>query len=104
MKFASNNVDSSSDVSVVVRASSGGKVWKMPDTALNLLKMDKSFKKLASLDAFTDMYGSYLIIGFEYGGEVLFQSTKTARTLEDKMSIEAGLKCVDCVFCGMNHT
>merc|ERR1719295_2349080 len=43
------------------------------------------------LDEFTEMYGSYLVVGFEYGGEIMYTSTHSVRSQEDKLKVAGGL-------------
>jgi len=57
---------------------------------LNLLEL-KDTISASSLDEFKSLYGDYLIIGYEYGGEILFESTYSAESNEDKMDIEGEL-------------
>jgi len=90
LSFASENVQSASDVSVVIKAAAAGKKQQMSLAETNVLDLKET--SVDSLDEFLALYGSYLIVGFEYGGEILFQSTHSARSEDDKMAIEGGLE------------
>lgn len=90
MSFASENVQRSSDTSVIIKASAAGKKRQMSLADTNLLELKDS--SIDHLEEFESLYGSYLIVGFEYGGEILFQSTHAAASSEDKMAISGGLE------------
>ena len=90
MKFAKENIQCEMDVSVLIKAYASGKKQQMSSSDLDLLVLQDT--QVADLVEFEKMYGTYLIVGFEYGGEILFQSTHSAETYEDKMAIEAGLR------------
>ena len=92
MSFAKNNVDSELDVSVIVRANSYGKKGQMSMTETNKLELRDTTAN--DLEQFKDSYGEYLIVGFEYGGEIMYQSTHSARNKEDKLKVAGGLSYV----------
>ena len=39
-------------------------------------------------------HGSYLVVGLDYGGEIMFTSTSTVRNKEDKKAVTGGLSYV----------
>merc|ERR1719433_2608518 len=65
MSFAKSNIDCSSDVSVIVKASATGSKFQMGIEDMNILELDDS--KALDMGEFTKLYGEYVIIGFEYG-------------------------------------
>jgi len=89
MSFAKDNIQSALDVSVIVKASADGRKQQMSLADTNGLALKGT--SAATIEEFEQMYGSYLIVGFEYGGDILFKSTHSAKSAEDKMSISAGL-------------
>jgi len=90
LKFTKENIQSSSDVSVIIKASAAGRKQQMSLAETNMLEL-KDTIAVNDIEDFTSIYGAYLIVGFEYGGEILFQSTHSAKSSEDKMAIEGGL-------------
>lgn len=90
MSFASENVQSSSDTSVIITAEAAGKKRQMSIADTNLLELKDT--SIDNLEEFEALYGSYLIVGFEYGGEILFQATHSAASDEDKLAISGGLE------------
>ena len=91
MDFARKSVSSDSDVSFIMRASSTGRRKQLAMSEYNKLELRDSAKTEVLLDSFLRTYGDYVIVGFIYGGEILFEATNTARSLEDKMDVEAGM-------------
>ena len=96
MEFAKNNVDSSLDVSMIVKANSYGRKGQMKMSDTNKLRL----KDTTAMDreAFVKEYGQYLIVGFEYGGEIMYTSTHSVRDSEDKLKVAGGLGYDNCVF------
>ena len=96
MEFAKNNVDSALDVSMMVKAVAIGRKGQLKMSDTNKLRL----KDTTAMDreAFMKEYGQYLIVGFEYGGEILFQSTHSVRDSEDKLKVAGGLGYDNCVF------
>ena len=92
MNFLSENVQSDTDVSVLVRASSAGKKKQMTLADTNLLKLKET--TLTTVEEFEEMYGMYVVVGYLYAGEILFESTYSASNSEDKTAIEGGLSYV----------
>ena len=92
MQFAKNNVDSALDVSIIVKASSYGRKVQMGKSEMNKLKLKET--TTVDLEAFKAKYGEYLIVGFEYGGEIMFSSTHSVRSKEDKLKVAGGLSYV----------
>ena len=92
MSFAKNNVDSELDVSLIVRANSYGRKGQMKMSDTNKLRLKETTAD--DVDEFQELYGSYLIVGFEYGGEIMFESTHSVRTKEDKLKVAGGLSYV----------
>merc|ERR1740139_252574 len=89
MNFAKDNIQSALDVSVIVKASAAGRKQQMSLADTNGLALKGT--TAANIEEFLQLYGSYLIVGFEYGGDILFKSTHSAKSAEDKMSISGGL-------------
>ena len=96
MNFAKDNIDSALDVSLIVKANSYGRKGQMTMTETNKLRLKKTTAE--DLDEFTEMYGSYLVVGFEYGGEIMYSSTHSVRSQEDKLKVAGGLSYDNCVF------
>ena len=92
MEFAKNNVDSALDVSLIVKANSYGRKGQMGMSETNKLKLKET--TAADLEEFQEQYGEYLIVGFEYGGEIMFSSTHSVRDSEDKLKVAGGLSYV----------
>ena len=90
LNFAKENVVCEMDVAVIMRALAEGKKKQMDVSGINLLEMDTT--EAANLDDYLKRYGVYVIVGFEYGGEILFQSTHTSSSKEDTLAVEAGLE------------
>ena len=90
MKFASENIAASSEVSVIVKATSSGRNLQMTIADRNELVLEETSDM--NIEEFTKKYGYYMIIGFEYGGEILFQSTTTTSSSETKEEVQAELK------------
>ena len=89
MKYMRKNVMTENEVSVMVKASSGGRKYQMSLSETNLLELkDISVK---DMDQFNRIYGDYLIVGFIYGGEILFEYKYEAKSKEDKKKIETGM-------------
>ena len=103
MSFAKNNVDSALDVSLIVKANSYGRKGQMSMQETNNLVLKET--TASDADEFRNLYGSYLIVGFEYGGEIMFQSTHSVRTKEDKLKVAGGLSyvIVDCMMYIVNQ-
>jgi len=89
MTYAKETVMSSSDVSVIIKAQSAGRKQQMSIAETNMLELDVS--GTGGLDEFKSLYGTYMIVGFEYGGEIIFTSTHSAKNSEDQQAIEGGL-------------
>eukprot|EP01084_Bolivina_argentea_P245496 411025_1 len=97
VQFAMDNIQGSLDLTMVVRANQAGRrikneipqieSLKLRDSVLNAIKNDDKF----TFEEFQKRYGSYLIIGHEYGGKILFESTYKTKSSEDKMSVAGGL-------------
>ena len=92
MSFLSNNVQSDTDVSVMVKASSAGKKKQMTLADTNILELKDS--EINTLEEFEEMHGAYLVVGYLYAGEILFESRYSAANSEDKTAIEGGLAYV----------
>ena len=92
MEFAKNNIDSALDVSLIVKANSYGRKGQMDMSETGKLQLKET--TAADLEEFEELYGSYLIVGFEYGGEIMFQSTHSVRSKEDKLKVAGGLSYV----------
>ena len=77
------------EVSVMVKASSGGKKYQMSLSETNLLEL----KDIAvnTMEQFNRKYGEYLIVGFIYGGEILFEYKYEAKSKKDRKKIETGM-------------
>jgi len=91
LSFAKDNIQCESDVSVIISASAAGRKKQLGLSDTNVLELEEDQMALLDLESFLKMYGSYVIVGFEYGGEILFKSTHSAKSSEDKMAIEGGL-------------
>merc|ERR1712130_28363 len=91
MSYAKNNIDSALDISVIVKANSYGRKGQMKMSDTNKLRLKDTTANLMDLDEFTELYGEYMIVGFEYGGEIMFSATHTVRSHEDKLKVAAGL-------------
>ena len=90
MDFARKTVNSDSDVSFVMRASSTRGRKQLSSSEYNKLQLRDSVKDLL-IEDFLREYGEYVIVGFIYGREILFEYTNTAKGLTDKMEIEAAM-------------
>lgn len=99
MKFARKTINSDSDVSFVMKATSAGRRKQLSLLEYNQLELRESAKTELVRDNFLRTYGEYIIVGFIYGGEILFETTNTARSLEDKLDIEAGMGYVGNAHC-----
>merc|ERR1719333_70879 len=91
MKFAKETEFSSNDVSVMVKATKSGKKKSLSLSDTNLLELREKARDYGDLDAFEEEYGGYLIIGFMYGGEILFESVLSARSEREKKEVKTGL-------------
>ena len=80
---------------MIVKANSHGRKGQMKMSDTNKLRLKDT--TATDLDEFTELYGEYMIVGFEYGGEIMYSSTHTVRSHEDKMKVAAGLSYDDCV-------
>lgn len=89
MSFLNENVQSETDVSVMVKASSTGKKKQMDLSQTNILELKDS--TIDELEEFEKMYGAYLIVGYIYGGEIIFESIYSANNQKDKTKVEGGL-------------
>jgi len=92
LSFAKESIQSASDVSVIIKASAVGRKKQLDLSDWNNLLELKDTLNFAGIEEFEALYGTYLIVGFEYGGEIVFQSTHSAQSNEDKVAIEGGLK------------
>ena len=90
MDFARKTVNSDSDISFVLRASSAGKRKQLTLSEYNKLQLRDSVKDML-IEDFLREYGEYVIVGLIYGREILFEYTNTAKGLTDKMDIEAAM-------------
>ena len=50
------------------------------------------------LESFQKEFGEYVIVGWSYGGEILFESVYSSRTDNDKTSVSAALWYVDVLY------
>ena len=94
LSFAKDNIQCESDVSVIISASAAGRKKQLGLSDTNVLELEEDQMASLDLESFLKMYGSYVIVGFEYGGEILFKSTHSAKSSEDKVAIEGGLAYV----------
>ena len=103
MEFAKNNIDSALDVSLIVKANSYGRKGQMGMSETNNLELKGTTAE--NLKEFQEQYGEYLIVGFEYGGEIMLQSTHSVRSKEDKLKVAGGLSyvIVDCMMYIVNQ-
>ena len=93
MSYTNEHVEGETDVSVMVRAISDGTKYQLGIEATNLLKLKDNLP--ATLIQFNEMYGDYLIVGWNYGGEIVHESSFSSKSTEDKESLAAGLWYVD---------
>ena len=93
MKFARKTINSESDISFVMRASSAGRRKQLTLSEYNKLQLRDTVKDLL-IEDFLREYGDYVIVGFIYGGEILFETTNTAKGHNDKQDVEAGMAYV----------
>ena len=91
MRFMQQNIMSETDISAIVRASSAGRKWQMTSVDIDLLELDTVSDDIVTLADFTDKYGDYLIVGWIYGGEIVYESTYSAKSEESKQEIQAEL-------------
>ena len=96
MSYLDENVVSDLDVSVMVRAFSEGKKKQLTVSELNVLQLKDT--SIETLEEFEKVYGEYLITGFMYGGEVVFEQILSATNSTDKMDIAGGLGFVTICF------
>jgi len=89
ISFAKENVDSALDVSLIVKAHAYGQKGQMSISDTNKLELKDNVPE--TLDEFKDHYGSYMIVGFEYGGEIMYTSTHTVRREDDKLAVAGAL-------------
>ena len=92
MSFAKDHIDSEFEVSLIVKANAWGQKAQLKMADTNNLELHDTTN--LEWDKFREMYGEYLVIGFDYGGEIMFQSTHTVRSSEDKLAVAAGIKYV----------
>ena len=92
MSFAKDHIDSEFDVSLIVKAVAEGQKAQLKMADIEHLQLIDT--TITEWDEFREMYGEYLIIGFDYGAEIMFQSTHTVRITEDKFAVAAGIKYV----------
>ena len=90
MDLARKEINSDFDVSFVMRASSTGGRKQLSSSEYNKLQLVDSVKDLL-IEDFLRKYGDYVIVGFIYGGEILFETTYTGKGEKDKMDIEAAM-------------
>ena len=90
MDFARKTVNSDSDISFVLRASSAGKRKQLTLSEYNKLQLRDSVKDML-IEDFLREYGDYVIVGFIYGGQILFDTTNTAKGEKDKMDMGAAM-------------
>eukprot|EP01083_Nonionella_stella_P082416 227465_1 len=95
--FAMDNIQGKLDLTMILRATQEGRVLKN-NKELTKLELRKTVtdwitnaEKPLTLEQFKQKYGEYIIIGKEYGGEVLFQQTFLSSSSEDKKKIAGGL-------------
>jgi len=61
---------------------------------LNALELGEIDQSINTSSDFTKRYGTYMIIGFEYGGEIVYKSSLETRTTEDHAAVSGALKGV----------
>eukprot|EP01084_Bolivina_argentea_P301788 520742_1 len=113
VEFAKTNTSSSLDVSFVVSAKQSGRIRKNGIPELNQLVLDPDIlnkinsdikdnnddddddetdsKKEYTINDFRQEFGEYVIVGFEYGGEIRFQSTYSTNSKNDSTKVEGSL-------------
>eukprot|EP01084_Bolivina_argentea_P180522 311888_1 len=97
VKFAKKNARSSLDVTFLITATQKGRTITNSTDDINKLELAKSIKDQIKINEkytiqdFKKEYGEYYIIGFEYGGEIIFQSTYSTESTEDKLAVEGAL-------------
>eukprot|EP01084_Bolivina_argentea_P029266 54307_1 len=96
VNFAMNNVQGSLQLTMVVRAHQEGRVLQNDLSDILPLKLRDSVKgkikdNKYTFERFKKDYGSYFIVGFDYGGQILFQSTYSTKSSQDKLSVGGGL-------------
>merc|ERR1719361_2481758 len=89
LSFVKENTQSSFDVSVIIKANSYGRKKQLELSDTNNLALKDTL--IESFEKFESDYGQYLIVGFEYGGEILFESRHTVATENDKIAVAGGL-------------
>eukprot|EP01084_Bolivina_argentea_P026094 48481_1 len=99
VKFAMNNTNGTFGLSVMYSASHEGQKRLYDMKALNALKLNdhvsdaiKGTKGIPlTFDEFTQKYGRYVVIGYEYGGSILFDMQYSTKSSQDKKSVIGGL-------------
>eukprot|EP01084_Bolivina_argentea_P120572 213745_1 len=101
LKFAMDNSNGSFDSSLIVRGIHKGRTikneiqehskLKLKNNILERIKPNDSGKITYTFDDFKNEYGAYLIVGYEYGGEIVWTTTYKTSSLHDKLSFEGNL-------------
>jgi len=89
LSFAKQNIQSALDVSVIIKASTMSHKKQLDLSDCDLLELRDITSE--DIEEFESLYGAYLLVGYEYGGEIVFQSTHSAQSNEDKLAIAEGL-------------
>ena len=93
MSYTNEHVEGETDVSVMLRAISGGRKYELGIEDTNVLKLKDNCPE--TLSEFNEIFGDYLIVGWLYGGEIVYESSFSSKSTEDQESLEAGLWYVD---------
>eukprot|EP00483_Globobulimina_turgida_P013669 UN13695 len=101
LAFAKENANGTFDSSLIVKAIHKGRVIKTELQERNKLQLRANILKQIqpnnsgqisyTFDDFTNDYGSYLIIGYEYGGKIIHNTTFKTRSMKDKISFNGKL-------------
>ena len=91
MSFMQQNIMSETDITAIVRASSAGRKWQISSADIDRLELIDISDDIVTLADFTDVYGDYMIVGWIYGGEIVYESTYSAKSEESKREIQAEL-------------
>ena len=91
MSYMKENIMSETDITAIVRASSAGRKWQISSADIDRLELIDISDDIVTLADFTDVYGDYMIVGWIYGGEIVYESTYSAKNEESKQEIKAEL-------------
>eukprot|EP01084_Bolivina_argentea_P029267 54308_1 len=96
VNFAMNNSQNSLQLTFIVNARQSGRLLENDlGDRIPLKLKDSVLKKIEdpnyTFDKFKKEYGSYFIVGFDYGGEILFQSKYSVNSSQNKLSVAGGL-------------